>query len=253
MGCPIQPLPDLSAAAPIAARHDRRDLANSGVTNVDQLQFISPGATVNNFGQGIDFNIRGIGKAEHNTQTTTGVITYRDGVATFPGYFTARAVLRHRARRNSARAAGHVRRPERDRRRRVRHVEQIRSSTAAITATCRARSATTTTSACKARSTCRSATRWRRASHSTATTRDSFYDITGSVHRRRRRSHRQRPSRPALAAEPRTLSVLFKTDLNYLDLSGYPVRSGATRTNDLFEITANADMHGAAIASAARC
>jgi iron complex outermembrane receptor protein len=64
-------------------------LANSGVTNVDQLQFISPGATVNNFGQGIDFNIRGIGKAEHNTQTTTGVITYRDGVATFPGYFTA--------------------------------------------------------------------------------------------------------------------------------------------------------------------
>src|SRR6188768_714926 len=65
------------------------DVANSGVTTVDQLQFISPGATVNNFGQGIDFNIRGIGKAEHNTQTTTGVITYRDGVATFPGYFTA--------------------------------------------------------------------------------------------------------------------------------------------------------------------
>ena len=65
------------------------DLANAGVTTVDQLQFVSPGATVNNFGQGIDFNIRGIGKAEHNTQTTTGVITYRDGVATFPGYFTA--------------------------------------------------------------------------------------------------------------------------------------------------------------------
>src|SRR5678816_4281198 len=65
------------------------DVAASGVTTVDQLQFISPAATVNNFGQGIDFNIRGIGKAEHNTQTTTGVITYRDGVATFPGYFTA--------------------------------------------------------------------------------------------------------------------------------------------------------------------
>src|SRR5678816_2499774 len=45
-----------------------------------------PSLTVNNFGQGIDFNIRGIGKAEHNTQTTTGVITYRDGIATFPGY-----------------------------------------------------------------------------------------------------------------------------------------------------------------------
>ncbi len=61
-------------------------LADKGITSVDQLQFVSPGATVNNFGQGIDFNIRGIGKAEHNTQTTTGVITYRDGVATFPGY-----------------------------------------------------------------------------------------------------------------------------------------------------------------------
>ncbi len=63
------------------------DLEKKGVTNVDQLQFVSPGAVVNNFGQGIDFNIRGIGKAEHNSQTLTGVITYRDGVATFPGYF----------------------------------------------------------------------------------------------------------------------------------------------------------------------
>ena len=75
---------------PIAATVMTGDkVAASGVTIVDQLQFISPSATVNNFGQGIDFNIRGIGKAEHNTQTTTGVITYRDGVATFPGYFTA--------------------------------------------------------------------------------------------------------------------------------------------------------------------
>jgi len=65
------------------------EVANAGVMTVDQLQFISPSATVNNFGQGIDFNIRGIGKAEHNSQTTTGVITYRDGVATFPGYYTA--------------------------------------------------------------------------------------------------------------------------------------------------------------------
>ena len=75
---------------PIAATVMTGDkVVNSGVTVVDQLQFISPAAVVNNFGQGIDFNIRGIGKAEHNTQTTTGVITYRDGVATFPGYYTA--------------------------------------------------------------------------------------------------------------------------------------------------------------------
>jgi iron complex outermembrane receptor protein len=64
------------------------DLQKKGVVQVDQLQFIAPAVAINNFGQGIDFNIRGIGKAEHNSQTTTGVITYRDGVATFPGYFT---------------------------------------------------------------------------------------------------------------------------------------------------------------------
>src|SRR5277367_3956239 len=43
------------------------DLANLGVVTVDQLQFATPGATVNNFGQGIDFNIRGVCKAEHNS------------------------------------------------------------------------------------------------------------------------------------------------------------------------------------------
>ena len=64
------------------------ELANKGIVVVDQLMFVTPSATVNNFGQGIDFNIRGIGKAEHNSQTTTGVVTYRDGGATFPGYFT---------------------------------------------------------------------------------------------------------------------------------------------------------------------
>ena len=63
------------------------DLANKGVVNVDALQFAVPSVVVNNFGQGLEFNVRGIGKGEHNTQTTTGVITYRDGVPTFPGYF----------------------------------------------------------------------------------------------------------------------------------------------------------------------
>ncbi|MET0309620.1 MAG: TonB-dependent receptor [Sphingomonas sp.] len=62
-------------------------LENKGVVNVDALQFAMPSVVVNNFGQGNDFNVRGIGKAEHNTQTTTGVITYRDGVPSFPGYF----------------------------------------------------------------------------------------------------------------------------------------------------------------------
>ena len=65
-----------------------KDLSNKGVMVVDQLQFIAPAVVIDNFGQGIDFNIRGIGKGEHNSQTTTGVITYRDGVPTFAGYFT---------------------------------------------------------------------------------------------------------------------------------------------------------------------
>jgi iron complex outermembrane receptor protein len=64
------------------------DLADKGINFVDQLMFATPSATVNNFGQGIDFNIRGIGKGEHNSQTTTGVVTYRDGVASFAGYWT---------------------------------------------------------------------------------------------------------------------------------------------------------------------
>jgi iron complex outermembrane recepter protein len=63
-------------------------LQNKGVNVVDQLQFITPSVVIDNFGQGDDFDIRGIGKGEHNSQTTPGVITYRDGVATFPGYIT---------------------------------------------------------------------------------------------------------------------------------------------------------------------
>ena len=73
---------------PIAATVlNQDDLTRNGVFNVDQLQFLSPSLTVNNFGQGNDIDVRGIGKGEHNTQTGTGVVTYRDGLASFPGYF----------------------------------------------------------------------------------------------------------------------------------------------------------------------
>jgi iron complex outermembrane receptor protein len=61
-------------------------LTAKNVLDVKDLQFVAPEVTVNDFGQGINFNIRGIGKGEHNTQTMTGVITYRDGTPTFPGY-----------------------------------------------------------------------------------------------------------------------------------------------------------------------
>ncbi|HWF01340.1 MAG TPA: TonB-dependent receptor [Caulobacteraceae bacterium] len=74
--------------APIAATVlSGQDLQRNGVFTVDQLQFISPSLTVDNFGQGNDVDIRGIGKGEHNSQTGTGVVTYHDGLASFPGYF----------------------------------------------------------------------------------------------------------------------------------------------------------------------
>lgn len=66
-----------------------QDLKSRDITNVNDLQFVAPNVTINDLGQGIDFDIRGIGKGENNTQTPVGVVTYRDGASTFPGYLTA--------------------------------------------------------------------------------------------------------------------------------------------------------------------
>ena len=63
------------------------DLQNKGVSTVEQLQFSMPSVTVQNSGQGNSFNDRGIGKTENNSSVGVGVITYRDGVAVFPVYF----------------------------------------------------------------------------------------------------------------------------------------------------------------------
>ena len=63
------------------------DLTNKAVTSLDQLQFAAPSTTIQNFGQGNFFNVRGIGKSEATTAVGVGVITYRDGVAAFPAYF----------------------------------------------------------------------------------------------------------------------------------------------------------------------
>jgi iron complex outermembrane receptor protein len=62
------------------------DLAKKGVNVVDQLMFSTPALTVSNFGQGNQFNIRGIGKGENNVQTPSGVTTYVNGAA-IPGTF----------------------------------------------------------------------------------------------------------------------------------------------------------------------
>jgi len=215
------------------------DLTNAGITNVDQLQFISPGATVNNFGQGIDFNIRGIGKAEHNSQTTTGVITYRDDVATFPGYFTAE--------------------PYYD----IARVEILRGPQGTFVGQNATGGAVFVTSqnpviggghhgyilgnvgnysywgAQGAINLPISDTLAARFAFNTDH-RDSFYDITGPY--TGDEGVETFSGRLGVLWEPSSdLSVLFKTDLNYLDLSGYPA-DPVLATNDPFEITANAEM-----------
>ena len=58
------------------------DLENRGVMSLEQLQFVAPSTTVQNFGQGNFFNVRGIGKSEPTTAIGVGVTTYRDGVLT---------------------------------------------------------------------------------------------------------------------------------------------------------------------------
>ena len=215
-------------------------VAEKGVTNVDQLQFISPSVAVNNFGQGIDFNIRGIGKAEHNSQTTTGVITYRDGVATFPGYYTAE--------------------PYYD----LARVEILRGPQGTFVGENATGGAVFVTSndpvingghqgyiqadlgnyeyvgAQGAINLPAGDTFAMRAAFN-AVKRDSFYDIegpvtgddgveTGSV-------------RIGALWEPTdSFSLNFKADYNYLDLSGYPA-DPVLATNDEFDLTANGEHH----------
>jgi iron complex outermembrane receptor protein len=227
---------------PIAATVLTGDaLATSGVTTVDQLQFISPAATVNNFGQGIDFNIRGIGKAEHNTQTTTGVITYRDSVATFPGYFTAE--------------------PYYD----IARVEILRGPQGTFVGQNATGGAVFVTSqdpiinggyrgyiqgqvgnyddvgAQGALNLPVSDTLAARLAFN-AERRDSFYDISGP--------HtgddgvRTGSVRLGVRWEPTAnFSVLWKNDFSYLDLSGYP-SDPVNSPNDVYNLTSNADTHG---------
>jgi iron complex outermembrane receptor protein len=214
-------------------------VAASGVTMVDQLQFISPAAVVNNFGQGIDFNIRGIGKAEHNTQTTTGVITYRDGVATFPGYFTAE--------------------PYYD----IARVEILRGPQGTFVGQNATGGAVFVTSndpvinggyrgyiqgqagsqesfgAQGAINLPVGETFAARFAFNTEN-RDSFYDITGPY--TGDDGVNTVSARIGFLWEPsENLSVLWKNDYSYLDLSGYPA-DPVNSANDHFDLTANAEM-----------
>ena len=77
---------DLQKAPLAATVFSGDELKRKGVNVVDQLMFATPSLTINNFGQGNDFNIRGIGKGESNIQTPSGVVTYRDGIPILGGF-----------------------------------------------------------------------------------------------------------------------------------------------------------------------
>ena len=214
------------------------ELAEKGVTTVDQLQFVMPNVTIQNFGQGNTFNIRGIGETVASSSTTVGVITYRDGVATFPGYFQSEPyydiasveVLRGPqgtfAGQNATGGAvfitevaptldgvhgylqgqvgnyadGHLQGA----------VNVPLSDTAAV----------------------------RLAFNSEA--RASFYDVTGPFTGSPGRL-RSDSARISFLWDPTdALTVLWKTDYNHIDMGGYPA-DPVLATNDLFHITNNAN------------
>lgn len=223
---------------PIAATVLSGDqLANNGVTAVDQLQFVTPATTVNNFGQGTNFNIRGIGKAETNSQTTTGVITYRDGVPSNPGWFTAE--------------------PYYD----IRSIEVLRGPQGTfVGANATGGAVFITTNDPVVGGPLQGYLQGQVGNYDSfgaqgavnipisdtlaarvalyGDTRDSFFSITGPY--RGDDGVRIGSGRFSLLWQPsENLTVSWKTDMNYLDLSAYP-GSPATAVTDLFNVTSNA-------------
>ena len=232
---------DLQKTAISASVLSGEDLSNAGVLSVDQLQFISPAAVVNNFGQGIDFNIRGIGKAEHNTQTTTGVITYRDGVATFPGYFTAEPyydisrveILRGPqgtfVGQNATGGAVFV----------TSHDPEINGG---HTGYIQAYAGNYSEFGAQGAINLPAGDTFAMRAAFNANQRDSFYDISGPA--TGDDGVKTGSFRLGMLWEPsENFTLNFKADYNYLDLSGYPA-DPVTATNGMFDLTGNGDNHG---------
>lgn len=212
------------------------DLQNKGVTSLDQLQFAAPSTTVQNFGQGNFFNVRGIGKSEATTAIGVGVITYRDGVAAFPGYFqtepyydigslevlrgpqgtfaganaTGGAVFLNSRNPDFSGVNGYLAGQ-------LGNYDQFKAQGAVnlpLGDTLAARFA---------------------FNHET---RGSFHDITGPYTGNPGEVDSTSLRASVLWTPTDALRVLWKTDLNDIDLGGYP-SDPALATNDPFEITSN--------------
>lgn len=217
------------------------DLANAGVVGVDDLQFVTPAATVNYFGQGTNFNIRGIGKTETNSQTLTGVITYRDGVPSNPGWFTAE--------------------PYYD----IRSIEILRGPQGTfVGANATGGAVFITSNEPVINGGVHGYVQGQLGSYNSiggqgavnipmgdtmaarvalyADTRDSFYDITGPYSGDE--GVQIFSGRFSWLWEPiSNLTVRWTTDLNYMDLSGFPA-SPYNATTDLYDVTSNARIQG---------
>jgi len=62
-------------------------LAEKGVQGIYALQYAAPALTMADYGSANVLNIRGIGRSAVDIELPSGVVLYRDGVPTFPGYF----------------------------------------------------------------------------------------------------------------------------------------------------------------------
>ena len=218
-----------------------QDLENRGVTSLEQLQFVAPSTTVQNFGQGNFFNVRGIGKSEPTTAIGVGVTTYRDGVPVFPGYFqtepyydigsvellrgpqgtfagtnaTGGAVFINARNPDFTGVNGYVMGQ-------VGNYENVKLQGAVnvpVTDTLAARFAFNTE------------------------VRDSFHEITGAYSGTPGEIEARSFRASFLWTPTPALRVLLKGDYNFLDFGGYPA-DRALATNDPFEITANGPHSG---------
>lgn len=227
---------NLQTTAVAATVLSGEDLQNKGVTSLDQLQFAAPSTTVQNFGQGNFFNVRGIGKSEATTAVGVGVITYRDGVAAFPGYFQTEPyydigsleILRGPqgtfAGANATGGAVFItaRNPDFSgvngyASAQIGNYDQVKLQGAInvpLTDTLATRIAFN------------------------RETRDSFYDITGPYQGSPGEVDSTSVRLSLLWTPTDALRVLFKTDYNSIDLGGYP-SDPALSTNDPFTLTSN--------------
>jgi iron complex outermembrane receptor protein len=228
---------DLQRTAIAATVLSGSELQEKGINTVEDLQFSMPSVTLQNFGQGNYFSIRGIGKGEPSAAVGVGVITYRDGMATFPGYFQAEpyydiasvevlrgpqgtfvgqnatggAVFITEANPNFDGLHGNV------------EVQYGNYNDALIRGAINLPLSDTLAA--------------RVALNDEY--RDSFYTISGPYTGAPGRL-KESSGRASLLWQPTDQwRVLFKTDYNYIDMGGFPA-DPATATNDPFHITSNA-------------